>query len=126
MPNTAVLPPIHKSITVPWDRQHAFDRFTRDIATWWPLRTHSLGLERAETVVFERRVGGQIRESIQGGDQTVREAGSTRGGPGGAAATDVIYGAGGIRTLVGAFRAPKRFSKPPPSASRPPLQFVPH
>ena len=71
MPKTTVLPPVRKSITVPWDRQHAFDRFTREIAAWWPLRTLSLGLDRAETVVFEGRVGGEIRESIQGGAVSV-------------------------------------------------------
>ena len=69
MPRTERLSPIHKSIAVPWNRARAFDRFTRDIASWWPLGTHSLGLERAETVIFEGRVGGEIRESIQGGDQ---------------------------------------------------------
>ncbi len=71
MPRTERLSPIHKSIAVPWNRARAFDRFTREIASWWPLGTHSLGLERAETVIFEGRVGGEIRESIQGGDVSV-------------------------------------------------------
>ena len=71
MPDAERLSPIHKSITVPWNQSRAFERFTRGIATWWPLRTHSLGLARAETVVFEGRVGGQIRESIQGGAESV-------------------------------------------------------
>lgn len=63
--------PIHRSIIVPWDQQRAFDRFTRDIAVWWPIKTHSLGRDRAETVVFEGWVGGRIREKIRGGEESI-------------------------------------------------------
>lgn len=71
MPDTQRLSPIHKSVTVPWNQRRAFDRFTQEIASWWPLRTHSLGLDRADTVVFEGRPGGQIRETIAGGTESV-------------------------------------------------------
>lgn len=106
MTKPELLTPIHKSITVPWDTRRAFERFTQDIATWWPLRTHSLGLDRAETVVFEGRVGGRIRETIQGG-------------------TESVWG------TVLEWHPPERVSftwhpgKPPATAQRVDLRFVP-
>jgi hypothetical protein len=66
-----VLTPIRKTITVPWDQEHAFRRFTHEIGAWWPLRSHSVGRERAETVVFEPGVGGRIVERIRGGQECV-------------------------------------------------------
>lgn len=66
-----MLPPITKKLTVAWDQAHAFRRFTEQIGTWWPLRTHSVGQARAETVVFEGRVGGRIIEKIRGGEESV-------------------------------------------------------
>jgi uncharacterized protein YndB with AHSA1/START domain len=55
---------------VDWPQDAAFRRFTDEIATWWPLRTHSIGQERAESVVFEGRVGGRIVERIRGGEES--------------------------------------------------------
>jgi uncharacterized protein YndB with AHSA1/START domain len=66
-----MLAPIRKSIVVAWDQQRSFERFTKDIATWWPLRTHSVGGDRAVGVVFEERVGGRIIEKIEGGEESV-------------------------------------------------------
>jgi len=63
--------PVRKSVDVSWSPQVAFERFTDGIATWWPLRTHSVGAERAETVVFEARVGGSIYEVIAGGERSL-------------------------------------------------------
>lgn len=64
-----MLTPIRKTIEVPWDPGRAFRRFTREIGAWWPLRSHSVGQERAETVVFEEGVGGRIVEKIRGGEE---------------------------------------------------------
>jgi hypothetical protein len=66
-----MLPPIRKTITVRWSQAEAFRRFTAEIGSWWPLRTHSVGEDRAETVVLEGRVGGRIVETIRGGEQCV-------------------------------------------------------
>lgn len=63
------IPPLHKSITVPWPQEAAFRRFTAEIHTWWPLRSHSIGGEKAETVVFEGRAGGRIYERLRGGEE---------------------------------------------------------
>jgi hypothetical protein len=54
--------PVRKSIVVSWSLDAAFKRFTDDLATWWPLRTHSLGQKDATTCVFEGREGGKIYE----------------------------------------------------------------
>ena len=54
--------PVRKSVTVNRPRDDAFRLFTAEIATWWPLPTHSLGEESAETVVFEPREGGRVYE----------------------------------------------------------------
>jgi uncharacterized protein YndB with AHSA1/START domain len=58
----AKVAPIRKSVTVNRPRDDAFRLFTAEIATWWPLSTHSLGEESAETVVFEPREGGRVYE----------------------------------------------------------------
>jgi hypothetical protein len=34
--------------------------FTEGINTWWPLKTHSIGEDRAESVRIEPRVGGLV------------------------------------------------------------------
>ena len=66
-----VVPPVTKRVRVPWDQAAAFRRFTTDVATWWPLRTHSVGGSRTETCVFEEQVGGQIYERLTGGGRAV-------------------------------------------------------
>jgi len=47
---------------VSWDQETAFKRFTSDFASWWPSRTHSIGGELLEHIVFEEREGGRIYE----------------------------------------------------------------
>ncbi|TAH36380.1 MAG: ATPase [Planctomycetota bacterium] len=62
--------PLRRSILVPWAQEAAFRRFTAEIGTWWPLRSHSVGGERSETVIFEGRVGGRLYERIRGGEES--------------------------------------------------------
>jgi uncharacterized protein YndB with AHSA1/START domain len=71
MTSREIIPPLEKEVVVSWDQQRAFERFTRDISAWWPLRTHSVGEASAESVVMEPRVGGRIVESIRGGKTSV-------------------------------------------------------
>jgi hypothetical protein len=59
--------PVRKSIVVPWSVEVAFRRFTAEIGTWWPLRSHSLGQKQAVTCVFEGREGGKIYEVLSDG-----------------------------------------------------------
>ncbi len=60
-------PPLVKTLSVPWDPATAFRRFTAEIGTWWPRRTHSVGGHRSQAVRFEGHVGGRIVETVRGG-----------------------------------------------------------
>lgn len=64
---TAVL---RKAVTVPQSPDEAFRLFTEEIATWWPLRTHSVGGESAVTVAFDlpRR---RLVETLAGGEVAI-------------------------------------------------------
>jgi uncharacterized protein YndB with AHSA1/START domain len=68
---TPVLPAIESTIRVSWTPQQAFDRFTRSIGDWWPLRSHSVGGKDAEGVRLDPRVGGEIVERIRGGKESL-------------------------------------------------------
>lgn len=61
------IPPIKRSISVSWDPETAFKRFTAEFASWWPSRTHSIGGKHLKQIVFEERVGGRIYEEHQDG-----------------------------------------------------------
>ncbi len=63
--------PIRKRLTVASDPERAFRRFTTELGTWWPLRSHSVGQAQAEAVTMEERVGGRIVERIRGGREAI-------------------------------------------------------
>lgn len=71
--DTEGIPPVRKSVLVPWPVDRAFRRFTSGIAEWWPLHTHSVGEAKADTVTFEERLGGRLYETLE--DGTVAEWG---------------------------------------------------
>ena len=62
---------IRKSVTVSVPVERAFQVFTEEISTWWPLRTHAVDTERSDTVVMEARVGGRLFERTPDGDEQV-------------------------------------------------------
>jgi len=62
-----VYPPIRRFVTVRATPEAAFRRFTAELASWWPLRSHSVGGDEAETVTMEPRVGGHIVERMRDG-----------------------------------------------------------
>ena len=66
-----VLPPIGKAVTVKATPERAFARFTQEMASWWPLRSHSVGEANAESVRMEGRVGGRIVERTRSGVEYV-------------------------------------------------------
>lgn len=68
---TDPIPPLRKQVIVTWDPPRAFDRFTREMTTWWPLRSHSVGEADALSVTMEERVGGRIVERIRDGRECV-------------------------------------------------------
>lgn len=61
------MPPIERSISVSWDQETAFRRFTEEFGSWWPSKTHSIGGDRIKQIVFEPCVGGRIYEEHQDG-----------------------------------------------------------
>ena len=65
------MPPVQRAITVRWDQAAAFRRFTDGISSWWPMRSHSVGQERTERILFEGKVGGEIYEVMRGGERSV-------------------------------------------------------
>lgn len=54
--------PVRKSVEVPLEGRSAFELFTAHISRWWPLDTHSISGEQAETCVFELVRGGDVFE----------------------------------------------------------------
>jgi uncharacterized protein YndB with AHSA1/START domain len=67
----ALFSPIVKVVTVKARPEQAFRRFTDELAVWWPLKSHSVGEDTAETVLMEGRVGGRIVERIRGGREVI-------------------------------------------------------
>jgi uncharacterized protein YndB with AHSA1/START domain len=62
MTTQAQIEAIHKSVTVNVPVAQAFTAFTDEIASWWPLNTHSYGGEKATAAVIEGREGGRVYE----------------------------------------------------------------
>ena len=54
--------PIVKTVNVGVSPETAFRLFTDEIASWWPLDTHSVGGSKATGIRVERGVGGLIEE----------------------------------------------------------------
>ncbi|MDB5215036.1 MAG: hypothetical protein JWO86_2963 [Myxococcaceae bacterium] len=53
---------VRKNVFVKASPQRAFDVFTKEMASWWPLASHHVGKVDAKTMVIEPRVGGDIKE----------------------------------------------------------------
>jgi uncharacterized protein YndB with AHSA1/START domain len=62
----SLLEPVRQSVRVRRPVEAAFELFTRDIGTWWPVETHCMRGDVA-AVVFEGRVGGRIYERARDG-----------------------------------------------------------
>lgn len=62
---------IEKSVTVSVPVHDAFRVFTEEIETWWPLRTHAVDTENADTVVMEGREGGRLFERTPSGEEQI-------------------------------------------------------
>jgi uncharacterized protein YndB with AHSA1/START domain len=56
---------VRKSVTVQTDVEHAFRVFTDEIASWWPVETHSI--HKVVTPVLEGRAGGRFYERTEDG-----------------------------------------------------------
>ncbi len=67
----AKLEPIFKSLTVDRGLGETFDFYANQMGTWWPLRTHSVGQEKAVTVTMEAGVEGRIFETQKDGTEVL-------------------------------------------------------
>jgi uncharacterized protein YndB with AHSA1/START domain len=63
------IPPLHRSVVVPWTPARSFERFTAEITRWWPLKTHSVGGDDAVHVEIEPGVEGRIVERDRNGTE---------------------------------------------------------
>jgi len=61
--------PIQKSIVVSCPPQRAFEVFTREIGSWWPIHEFRLADKEITEVVFEEKVGGRIFERHADGSE---------------------------------------------------------
>lgn len=64
-------PPVVKQVLVHASPERAFARFTAEIASWWPLASHSVFEGKADRVRFEGQVGGRIVEGTPDGRESV-------------------------------------------------------
>jgi uncharacterized protein YndB with AHSA1/START domain len=58
---------VRKSVLVNAPQAHAFVVFTEQHGTWWPLKTHHIGANPAQTAIIEPRVGGRWFERSSDG-----------------------------------------------------------
>ena len=61
--------PVRKEIVVEASQERAFRVFTAEHGAWWPLATHHIGAQAAETAVIEPRVGGRWLERAADGTE---------------------------------------------------------
>ncbi len=59
--------PVVVDVRVPADAQSAFNRFTEELDSWWPRRSHSVSQEACASVAIEGYVGGRIFETTKDG-----------------------------------------------------------
>lgn len=62
--------PVRKQLKVGLSPEKAFRLFTEGIDKWWPLLTHSVGEDQADSCYFEGWVGGRIMEVLKDGSQS--------------------------------------------------------
>jgi Activator of Hsp90 ATPase homolog 1-like protein len=61
--------PVHKTLVVSVGPERAFEVFTREIGTWWPLDKYSIGETGIVEVIFEEHVGGRVFERHADGSE---------------------------------------------------------
>ena len=61
--------PVHKTMVVNCSPERAFEVFTREIGSWWPLDKYSIGETEIVEVVFEEQVDGRVFERHADGSE---------------------------------------------------------
>jgi uncharacterized protein YndB with AHSA1/START domain len=69
-----LIEPIRQRVTVSCDPERAFDLFTNQMGTWWPVESYSRAVSEFEhedvkvaELVFQSRMGGSILERLTDG-----------------------------------------------------------
>ncbi|MEA2451298.1 MAG: hypothetical protein QOG04_8 [Actinomycetota bacterium] len=65
----ATLAPVVRTVDVNADVDKAFRVFTERIGEWWPLETHGIYGDKAETCILEGQVGGRLYERSVDGEE---------------------------------------------------------
>lgn len=60
---------VRKSVTVACSIERAWQVFTAETSSWWPLSTHSVHEEKAKQVVLEPWEGGEMYELTESGER---------------------------------------------------------
>jgi uncharacterized protein YndB with AHSA1/START domain len=68
-PSRQDVEPVRMTVRVRRNIEDAFDIFTRDIGSWWPLDKASFGGDRASELHFEPCVGGRFYERYTDGEE---------------------------------------------------------
>ena len=68
MTETITIAPVVKSVHVGCSVERAFEVFTREIGSWWPLDQHSLHPGEVREVTWEEREGGEVYETSTSGE----------------------------------------------------------
>jgi uncharacterized protein YndB with AHSA1/START domain len=61
--------PVSKSLMVKCSPERAFQVFTAEIGSWWPLDKYSIAESKITEVVFEEQVGGRVFERHSDGGE---------------------------------------------------------
>ena len=65
---TTTIESVHKTVLVDLAPAEAFELFTRGMASWWPVGSHSYGGDEVTDVVFEAQAGGRVYEVTPAGE----------------------------------------------------------
>jgi uncharacterized protein YndB with AHSA1/START domain len=69
MNEVATIAPVRKTLTVDCSPERAFQVFAGEVASWWPMKTHSIHHDKVRDVVLEPREGGEMYEVADGGER---------------------------------------------------------
>jgi uncharacterized protein YndB with AHSA1/START domain len=69
MEQHTAIEPVRVSICVNGTPERAFQVFTAEMATWWPLATHSIEPDQVMTAEMDPRLGGRIVERHHDGTE---------------------------------------------------------
>jgi uncharacterized protein YndB with AHSA1/START domain len=69
MSTQSAIEALRKTLVVACSSERAFEVFTREIGSWWPLGEYSIGGDKITEVVFEEVLGGRIFERHSDGGE---------------------------------------------------------